>query len=45
MLTFPTMQKKLKSARDQFRTIDELYYIAEEYAIVESLDFSAVTEE
>lgn len=25
--------------------MDELYYIAEEYAIIESLDFSAVTEE
>lgn len=25
--------------------MDELYYIAEEYAIIESLDFAAVTEE
>ena len=25
--------------------MDELYYLAEEYAIIESLDFSAVTEE
>ena len=25
--------------------MDELYYIAEEYAIIESLDFSAVNEQ
>ena len=45
VLTHPTMQQKLKSARDQFRSMDELYYIAEENAIIESLDFSSVTEE